>query len=932
MKMNAVGKLGSFISRGVYTVSGPFHPFGGAVDIIVVQQPDGSFKSSPWYVRFGKFQGVLKTKEKIISICVNGEEAAFHMYLDHNGAAYFLKESETEEGDGAISPPSSGDETDDRSRDAPLGKIHSYKYDSSIRTLVAPVVAENGRILSRSNSQRSRFLGIMFGRKSIKECNQNGNIDRASSLERAEIAADLLDLKWSTNLLADNTSLKKPAGMKQEIQQPPCKYGEYDLDEKMDSTGESVSGNFETSYENKECFKEKALHDTTNLQAIQQPPCKDGAHNLDERMGSSGESASGNFDISILNMECSKESALYDTVNLQDEEAIIENSSQSGCSTSANGRTDQVPKELVRISNTGSLGGRSSSGDHELIGIFGENLVSEVCSDVLSSEVVEAKASLPRHFEENQFPFSDIGGIGYITTEEFTEKNMLCNVEGDIEVHASTDASDEESSEGLLEESITHTSLMEIPRNKAYLDSSYVLAKSLPAIRSHIHDLERSCQPCSLSRSLNLTSEKNNDLSKMDSMDISNMAVENPLSRHLSYEGEGLDEASEKLYSRKEFVFEPSGVVTRESVEQNGMADASANTLSSQESWKLWPFGFKRSKTINVVHSDHEFLYQPNQVAPMTMTSLGRDNDMNKHSKIKKKERLLTPSSEELASLNLKEGKNAITFSFATAMLGRQQVDARIYLWKWNTRIAISDVDGTITRQVLHSFLRYSCEINHEILTVTDFFLKSFLIASHVSHSTIVVGLRSDVLGQFMPLVGIDWSQTGVTHLFSAIKENGYQLLFLSARAISQAHLTRQFLFNLKQDGKVLPDGPVVISPDGLFPSLYREVIRRAPHEFKISCLEAIRALFPLDCNPFYAGFGNRDTDEISYLKVGIPRGKIFIINPKGEVAVNRRVDTKSYGSLHFLVNGMFPPMSSGEQEDFNSWNYWKLPLPEIIA
>ncbi|TYK04852.1 LNS2 (lipin/Ned1/Smp2) protein [Cucumis melo var. makuwa] len=40
------------------------------------------------------------------------------------------------------------------------------------------------------------------------------------------------------------------------------------------------------------------------------------------------------------------------------------------------------------------------------------------------------------------------------------------------------------------------------------------------------------------------------------------------------------------------------------------------------------------------------------------------------------------------------------------------------------------------------------------------------------------------------------------------------------------------------QDGKALPEGPVVISPDGLFPSLYREVIRRAPHEFKIACLE----------------------------------------------------------------------------------------------
>jgi phosphatidate phosphatase LPIN len=110
-----------------------------------------------------------------------------------------------------------------------------------------------------------------------------------------------------------------------------------------------------------------------------------------------------------------------------------------------------------------------------------------------------------------------------------------------------------------------------------------------------------------------------------------------------------------------------------------------------------------------------------------------------------------------------------------------QQVDARIYLWKWNSRIVVSDVDGTIT--------------------------------------------RSDVLGQFMPLVGIDWSQTGVTHLFSAVKENGYQLIFLSARAISQASVTRQFLVNLKQDGKALPDGPVVISPDGLFPSLFREGI-----------------------------------------------------------------------------------------------------------
>ena len=33
-----------------------------------------------------------------------------------------------------------------------------------------------------------------------------------------------------------------------------------------------------------------------------------------------------------------------------------------------------------------------------------------------------------------------------------------------------------------------------------------------------------------------------------------------------------------------------------------------------------------------------------------------------------------------------------------------------------------------------------------------------------------IVFYRSDVLGQFMPLVGKDWTHVGVTHLFSAIK------------------------------------------------------------------------------------------------------------------------------------------------------------------
>ena len=39
----------------------------GAIDVIVIEQPDGTYCSSPFHVRFGKM-GVLRTKEKIVSI------------------------------------------------------------------------------------------------------------------------------------------------------------------------------------------------------------------------------------------------------------------------------------------------------------------------------------------------------------------------------------------------------------------------------------------------------------------------------------------------------------------------------------------------------------------------------------------------------------------------------------------------------------------------------------------------------------------------------------------------------------------------------------------------------------------------------------------------------------------------------------------------
>lgn len=198
--MYAVGRLGSYITRSVYTVSGPFHPFGGAVDIIVVEQPDGSFKSSPWYVRFGKFQGVLRAREKVVTITVNGTDANCHMYLDQRGEAYFLREIEGEEGESISYISSSSDEMDEESLKIRRTMKSKSCYDDGIKLDSGDQIDQSSGDVARTISNQSRISRLVFGRRSTKEngYQEGGDGDgarvvRISSLDRAEIAADLVE-------------------------------------------------------------------------------------------------------------------------------------------------------------------------------------------------------------------------------------------------------------------------------------------------------------------------------------------------------------------------------------------------------------------------------------------------------------------------------------------------------------------------------------------------------------------------------------------------------------------------------------------------------------------------------------------------------------------------------------------------------------------
>ncbi|KAI9463544.1 LNS2-domain-containing protein [Lactarius psammicola] len=249
-------------------------------------------------------------------------------------------------------------------------------------------------------------------------------------------------------------------------------------------------------------------------------------------------------------------------------------------------------------------------------------------------------------------------------------------------------------------------------------------------------------------------------------------------------------------------------------------------------------------------------------------------------------------TSEQLQALDLRPGANTITFSLASS--GVVACAARIFLWEHTDSVVVSDIDGTIT--------------------------------------------KSDALGHMFTLIGRDWTHLGVAKLYTDIYKNGYKIMYLTSRAIGQADSTRYYLQGIKQNDYQLPEGPVIMSPDRLMASLHREVIMRKPEVFKMACLRDIQRLFgPATPHPFYAGFGNRITDALSYRSVNIPSSRIFTIDSLGEVKMelldlvgHKSESVRSYIHMTDLVDQMFPPITHKWDNEFTDSNYWKAPLADF--
>ncbi|XP_071663168.1 phosphatidate phosphatase LPIN1 isoform X1 [Patagioenas fasciata] len=248
-------------------------------------------------------------------------------------------------------------------------------------------------------------------------------------------------------------------------------------------------------------------------------------------------------------------------------------------------------------------------------------------------------------------------------------------------------------------------------------------------------------------------------------------------------------------------------------------------------------------------------------------------------------------TSDQLKSLKLKNGPNDVTFSVTTQYQGTCRCEGTIYLWNWDEKVIISDIDGTIT--------------------------------------------RSDTLGHILPTLGKDWTHQGIAKLYHKVSQNGYKFLYCSARAIGMADMTRGYLHWVNERGTVLPQGPLLLSPSSLFSAFHREVIEKKPEKFKVQCLTDIKNLFYPNTEPFYAAFGNRPADVYSYKQVGVSLNRIFTVNPKGElIQEHAKTNISSYVRLCEVVDHIFPLLKRSHSSDFpcsdtySQFTYWREPPP----
>ncbi|EGW05709.1 phosphatidate phosphatase LPIN2 isoform X2 [Cricetulus griseus] len=861
----------------------------GCIDVVVVRQQDGTYQCSPFHVRFGKL-GVLRSKEKVIDIEINGNAVDLHMKLGDNGEAFFVEETEEE-----------------------YEKLPAYLATSPIPTedqffkdIDSPLVKSSGDERPSQSSDASLALETetVFTPSSVKKKKRRRKKWKQDNRKEEQAASPAADDTCDVGVSSDDDKGAQTArgssnaSLKEEDYKEPPLFRSGDHYPLSDGDWSPL----ETTYSQTVCPKsdselevkpsESLLRSESHMEWTwggfpeSTKVSKRERHEYHPRTATITPSENTHFRVipseDSLIREVEKDAAVEDTVC-----TIVKPKPRALCKQLSDAPSAQLPELPLELPQISSM----LDADH-----------------VPSSSSVEAPSE-PKPAAKVDSP----------TKKKGVHKRSQHQGPDDIYLD-DLKALEPEVAALYFPKSDTDPGSRPWPESDTFSGSQSPQSVGSAAADSGTECLSDSAMDLpdvtlSLCGGLN----ENGEISKEKFM-------EHIITYHEFAENPGLIDNPNlviRIYNRYYNWALAAPMILSLQVFQKSLPKATVESWVKDKMPKKsgrWWFWRKRESMTKQLPETKEgksevppandlpsSAEEPTSARPAENDTSSDEGSQELEETIKvdaismetlshcstaSYKKSLRLSSDQIAKLKLHDGPNDVVFSITTQYQGTCRCAGTIYLWNWNDKVIISDIDGTIT--------------------------------------------KSDALGQILPQLGKDWTHQGIAKLYHSINENGYKFLYCSARAIGMADMTRGYLHWVNDKGTILPRGPLMLSPSSLFSAFHREVIEKKPEKFKIECLNDIKNLFAPSKQPFYAAFGNRPNDVYAYTQVGVPDCRIFTVNPKGELIQERTKGNKSsYHRLSELVEHVFPLLSKEQNSafpcpEFSSFCYWRDPIPDV--
>ncbi|TNM88505.1 hypothetical protein fugu_004759 [Takifugu bimaculatus] len=897
--MNLVGQLAETVFVTVKELYRGLNPatLTGGIDVIVVRQPDGSFQCSPFHVRFGKL-GVLRSKEKIVDIEINGEPVDLHMKLGDNGEAFFVEENEN-----------TG------------SKVPAHLCTSPIPLEIPEETEESpeGASLAVSGTRRKKRR-----RKRNRPDNHPRDAARSSSEER--------DTDWEreneaglesppTEQLVSHLQVSKSVYFS--LSEEP--FEDFEASENRDahpfsdgeqSPTESFSNVFYSRPSSPKSDSELVLRQTQET-----PPESQGTHfRTIERQDSfdlgcepiiscgwvgsvtvvKPQPRTQSLDLCSragLTSPVSEEDASF--VDLTAPSELFGSSSEAKTDTNLTVEFESTSGKEENVKDLGDSPESLSGRVHVDQGSSSSAAVSEGDSGIEPcAEGEEGGPGLPGGSQTSKSAPADVSGAA---ADAFSKAEQQDKKKGKRNHHLGP-------ADIYLDDLTTldpEVAALYFPKSEteaaAAYQGSFSSSQSPQSVGSGAMDSGTEylsdSYPYNMDVSMSLCGQES------DTRQITKGIIEDP-SLVICINSKYYNWAAAAPMILSAAAFQKN--LPKSSVEQL------VKDKMPKKSGRWWFSWRRRDMSRSEQRESKEEAEEPPPTDSPTVKATPSDIGLEKAAELDSEApdqsaealsatqrisqiycKSLRLTSEQIEKLNLRDGPNKVMFSVTTQYQGTCRCEATIYLWNWDDRIVISDIDGTIT--------------------------------------------KSDALGHILPQFGKDWTHKGIAKLYHKIHQNGYKFLYCSARAIGMAAITKDYLQWVNDRGTVLPKGPVLLAPSSLFSALHREVIEKKPEIFKIACLSDIRDLFNPKRQPFYAAFGNRTNDAYAYKQVGVCDTRLFTVNPRGELIQEKtKANKSSYSHLSELVEHFFPLLYSEGSScalqcpEYSAVSYWREPLPEL--